>query len=90
MDVPGSSSQVNQPSSALPFDLNNLPSDHSLDDDVISDLDENAISTQKQQEIVRGYGEKRQRSLSYQRRGEIEGLPASTTYLGGAMERTRA
>ncbi|CAN1182900.1 hypothetical protein LINPERPRIM_LOCUS31810 [Linum perenne] len=61
MDVPGSSSQVNQPSSALPFDLNNLPSDHSLDDDVISDLDENAISTQKQQEIVRGYDTKRTR-----------------------------
>ncbi|CAN1153739.1 hypothetical protein LINPERPRIM_LOCUS14902 [Linum perenne] len=49
MDFPGSSSQVNQPPSALPFDINNSPSDHSLDVDAISDPDENAIPTQEQQ-----------------------------------------
>ncbi|CAN1170170.1 hypothetical protein LINPERPRIM_LOCUS249 [Linum perenne] len=58
MDVPCLSSQINEPSSAFPFDLNNSPSEHTLDIDAISDHGENSIPTQEQQGIVRGYGKR--------------------------------
>ncbi|CAN1840949.1 hypothetical protein LINPERHAP1_LOCUS36293, partial [Linum perenne] len=55
MDEPGSSSQVNKPSSAPLFDLNNSPIDHSPDVDATSEPDQDAIPTSDEQGTIRGY-----------------------------------
>ncbi|CAN1121296.1 hypothetical protein LINPERPRIM_LOCUS2111 [Linum perenne] len=60
MDVP-ESSEVNNPSSAFVFDLNNFPVDLSDNDDSAPVdensilVDENSVPSNVQQEFVRGY-----------------------------------